>query len=210
MKILIKNKDWILSPDEDYKKVFQRPIWSENPPPDLNGSDKRCCSRFNKRGYCFKNCNRSYIHNVGPQIRCQLHMPQRHCLHIPQANLWRFTMSTPLVLHVGDNHQPVQQHSCQRWLGPIQNTQLTPRTNPKTKHFGRQHSFCNSLTRWRICDPYQTRKGWLLHWRPYPLHPTLRRQHWTSRQRCTTCHAHNMPRSSPKRTHTSRRPSLFP
>ena len=31
-----KNKDWILSPDEDYKKVFLGPIWSENPPPDLN------------------------------------------------------------------------------------------------------------------------------------------------------------------------------
>ena len=30
-----KNKDWILSPDEDYKKVFPRPIWSENPSPDL-------------------------------------------------------------------------------------------------------------------------------------------------------------------------------
>ena len=26
-----KNKDWILSLDEDYKKVFPRPIWSENP-----------------------------------------------------------------------------------------------------------------------------------------------------------------------------------
>ena len=58
----IKNKDWILSPDEDYKKVFLRPIWSENPPPDLNGSDKRFCPRFNNCGYCFKNCNR--IHGV--------------------------------------------------------------------------------------------------------------------------------------------------
>ena len=55
-----KNKDWILSPDKDYKKFFPRPIWSENPPPDLNGSDKRCCPRYNNRGYCFKNCNRSH------------------------------------------------------------------------------------------------------------------------------------------------------
>ena len=57
-----KNKDWILSPDEDYKKVSLRLIWSENPPPDLNGSDKRCCPRFKNCGYCFKNCNR--IHGV--------------------------------------------------------------------------------------------------------------------------------------------------
>ena len=28
-----KSKDWIISPDEVYKKVFPRPIWSENPPP---------------------------------------------------------------------------------------------------------------------------------------------------------------------------------
>ena len=53
-------KDWILSPDEDYKRVFLRPIWSKNPPPNLNESDKRCCPRFNNRGYCFKNCNRSH------------------------------------------------------------------------------------------------------------------------------------------------------
>ena len=62
VQILDKNKDWILSPDEDYKKVFLRPIWSENTPPDLNGLDKRCCPRYNNRGYCFKNCNK--IHGV--------------------------------------------------------------------------------------------------------------------------------------------------
>ena len=55
-----KSKYWILYPDEDYKKVFLRPIWSENPPPDLNGSDKSCCPRFNNFGYCLKNCNRSH------------------------------------------------------------------------------------------------------------------------------------------------------
>ena len=46
-----KNKDWILSPDEDYKKVFPRPIWSENSPPNLNGSDKICCPRYNNCVY---------------------------------------------------------------------------------------------------------------------------------------------------------------
>ena len=55
-----KNKDWILSPDEDYKKVFLIHIWYKNPPPDLNGSNKRCCPRFNNRGYCFKNCYGSH------------------------------------------------------------------------------------------------------------------------------------------------------
>ena len=55
-----KNKDWILSQDEDYKKFFPKPIWSENPPPDLNGLDKRCCPRFNNCGYFFKNYNRSH------------------------------------------------------------------------------------------------------------------------------------------------------
>ena len=55
-----KNKDWILSSDEDPKKVFPRPIWSENLPPDLNGSEKRCCPSYNNRRYCFKNCNRSH------------------------------------------------------------------------------------------------------------------------------------------------------
>ena len=55
-----KNKDWILSPDKDYKKFLPRPIWSENPPPDLNGLDKRCRPRFNNRGYCFRIINRSH------------------------------------------------------------------------------------------------------------------------------------------------------
>ena len=61
---LIKNPDkiqkWILNDNEDYKAIFPRAIWTDDPPPFMNGSSKRCCPRWHNRGYCFKNCNRSH------------------------------------------------------------------------------------------------------------------------------------------------------
>ena len=55
-----RNEKWMLKDKEDYKSVFPRPIWTDNPPPLMNGSDKRCCPRWHNRGYCFKNCKRSH------------------------------------------------------------------------------------------------------------------------------------------------------
>ena len=55
-----KNDKWILNKDEDYRKVFNKEIWKENPPPIMNKSKKRCCPRALSRGFCYDNCNRSH------------------------------------------------------------------------------------------------------------------------------------------------------
>ena len=35
-------------------------MWKEDPTPFCNGGNKRCCPRYNGRGYCFSNCKRSH------------------------------------------------------------------------------------------------------------------------------------------------------
>lgn len=55
-----KSKDCSLNSNEDHAKIFTKAMWKDNPPPFLNGSDKRCCPRWNSRGYCFENCKRSH------------------------------------------------------------------------------------------------------------------------------------------------------
>ena len=58
---MCKNPNWILKTNEEYTKVFPRAIWSENPPPPItNNSRTLCCPRWNGKGYCFRNCNRSH------------------------------------------------------------------------------------------------------------------------------------------------------
>ena len=58
---MCKNSNWILGNNEEYIKVFPRAIWFENPPPPIvSGSKSLCCPRWNSKGYCFRNCNRSH------------------------------------------------------------------------------------------------------------------------------------------------------
>ena len=55
-----RSKPWALTKDEDHTKVFPNKMWTEYPPPFLNGTTVRCCPRWLSRGYCFDNCKRSH------------------------------------------------------------------------------------------------------------------------------------------------------